>query len=1220
MNHLEKNWRFCIDRGGTFTDVIGIYGDKIEYCEKLLSESTQYDDAVFEGIRRALCQKGEDASSARNISFIRVGATVATNAMLERKGEPTTLVITEGFGDLLEIGYQDRPDIFALCIQKPRQLYTRVATVEERIDAFGRILRPLNREKLKNDLRALFDSGIRSVAIAFLHSWKNPAHEKQAAKIAQQIGFTQVSLSSEVMPLIKIVRRGQTTLVDSYLNPVLKAYTDKLRSKIKNSRFWFMKSSGGLTEPESFSGKDAIFSGPAGGVVGCAAVAGQNDLNEVIGFDMGGTSTDICRYGGSLERADCADVGGIKFTSEMLDVKTIASGGGSILSFENGKFTVGPQSAGARPGPACYGFGGPLTITDANLLTGRIIPERFPATFGAGGDRALDRDQSLKRFAAISKAINESAPEKLSTEHIALGFLRVANEKMSSAIKETALSKGRDVRTHALIAFGGAAPQHACAVAEILGMETVVVPRLSGLLSAYGIAVSNHTKTAQKAVMEIFSQESNGAYENDYEQMAAPLIEELNSSEKTRESISIKRSLDLRPAGSDSFLNVPFASYTRILESFHCEYKNRFGFVADDVKLETVALRVEVIAYASLQDAMDEKQSSHAPSKNPSPIQLIKAWFTGGPMDTPVFERNSLRGGDRVSGPAVIVEDHATTLVEPGFTARINSNGHIVMSLTRPRVEQSSTRRDPVMLEVFNNLFTSIAKQMGLTLKKTAFSTNIKERLDFSCAVFDNLGNLAANAPHIPVHLGAMGDTVRSVSAEHGQSMRPGDVYLSNDPAAGGSHLPDLTVVSPIFNDQGRLLFFVANRGHHADIGGKWPGSMSPEAKTLREEGVMISNMLIVRYGVFLENGVRRALASGPWPARNIPERLADLRAQIAANNFGSKELLSLVDKYGMAVTQAYMGHMQRNAAEAMEKSLDDFLDGREVFESEFCDQMDDGAKLCVRVTIRRRSGETGEKRAVLDFSGTSRQKSDNFNAPVAVTKAAVIYVFRTMIDTDIPLNEGCLEPIEIIIPRGCMLNPAPDAAVSAGNVETSQRIVDVLYGALGIAAASQGTMNNFLFGRSDQAGDQYYETIAGGAGAKEGCDGASAVHTHMTNTRITDPEVLEYRFPWVLLKDFSIRRDSGGKGRFCGGNGVRREFEFQEKCQINIISQRRTKAPYGLEGGKNGMPGINLLIDEKGSEMQLGSTACVKVDPGQKIVIKTPGGGGFGIEEKKIS
>ncbi len=1224
-NHTSDKWFFAVDRGGTFTDVIGISPSGEIHVHKLLSESGSYRDATVAGIKYVLKKVGlPDSLSPERIGGIRLGTTVATNALLERRGSPTALLITRGFEDLLEIGDQSRPEIFSLAITKPENLYREVFGVAERIGADGQILEPLDEDKTRAALTKIREKGIVSLAIVLMHSWKNPIHEQRVAALAREIGFTQISISHAVMPLIKIVGRGQTTLVDAYLAPILRSYVRQLEERVGGIPLEFMKSSGGLVTVEKLHAKDTILSGPAGGVIGYAAVARLLGEKEAIGFDMGGTSTDVSRFGGELARVFETETGGIKYQTDQLDVETVAAGGGSILWFDGHRFRVGPESAGADPGPACYGRGGPLTVTDANLILGKILQETLPRTFGPGNNQQLDPELTFRRFKLLTEEINNALKTNFTVYRTAEGFLRVANEIMSRAIRKISVARGYDLRRHTLICFGGAAPQHAGAIARSLGMRRIVIHPLSGVLSAYGIAVADKIERGAEAIMKPYKREFYPRLCGTIMTLVKRVREKLG---KVPENTPINTNvfLDLRPLGSDTYLTVPVSkgesllSFRETVHTFRKRYGKRFGFFPEENRIEVVNIRVEISVPGTV---LVETPSVIAEKRTVDDKQIWKkqpVYFGGKKYATPVIWHRDLDCGNTIDGPALIIDNHYTTVVDPGFRVAVNEYGHLVLEKAKGPEEKVTAKRDPIMLEVFNHQFMSIAEQMGYTLANTAHSVNIKERLDFSCALFDHEGNLVANAPHIPVHLGAMGESVKHIVRRNAGKIRPGDVFVTNNPHHGGSHLPDVTVVSPFFTKEGKLVFMVASRGHHADIGGTTPGSMPPFGKTLAEEGVVIDNFLLVSQNRFREREIRELLLNGPYPARNITERLSDLRAQVAANKKGLMELERLVENYTWPVVLAYMNYVRDNAAEALREALGRFVRHKPVFNVRFWDYMDDGSVINVSITIERGENPPESHRMLIDFAGTSPEKENNLNAPVAVTKAAVLYVLRTLINQDIPLNSGCFRAVEIHIPEGSLLNPSPGAAVVGGNVETSQRVVDVLLGALDVAAASQGTMNNFLFGRPDGGGAQYYETVAGGAGAVEGHCGASAVQVHMTNTRITDPEVLEYRFPEVRVEHFKIRPGTGGKGRWPGGDGVERAIRFSEPMQISILSERRKYPPFGLAGGKSGSMGENLLIDKTGNTINLGGKTERIVQAGETIIIRTPGGGGFGVTNETI-
>jgi 5-oxoprolinase (ATP-hydrolysing) len=1202
-----KQWFFAVDRGGTFTDIIGIDPTNKIHTSKILSDSLAYSDPVIAGVRRILNVRGDDKIPRHRIERVRIGTTVATNALLERKGSKTALLITHGFGDLLEIGNQARPDLFDLSIIKPDQLYHSVSEIHERLDAEGNIIRELDEERVGKVLEDLYDSGIRSLAIVLMHSWKNPMHEERCYDLAKDVGFENISISSQIMPLIKIVGRGQTTVVDSYLYPILNRYVSSLQSELGDIPIEFMQSSGGLTDSLSLTGKDSIMSGPAGGVIGSAAVGNANNLDCIIGFDMGGTSTDVSRYDGAFTRVTGLEAGGINFQTASLDIKTVAAGGGSLLWFDGRKLQVGPESAGANPGPVCYGLDGKLTLTDANLLLGRINPDFFPQVFGPEQNQKLNTGESEDNLENLRTEVNKSILSSFSLEELALGFVDIANEKMAGAIKEISVSRGYDVRDHALVCFGGAAPQHCCGIARILGIKQIVIHPLSSLLSAYGIANSKQFRYGLRSMVQKFDSQSHVEALSGIQSLESPLIEEIQKL-GVSDNIVKEYFMDLRVAGTDSTITIACSNFDQMVESFEERHRNLFGFLPSG-ELEIANIRVEV----SGSRTKIEEQKPNSDLSSPATIGQSEVYFNHQFVSTPIYSRDSLPEGFELAGPAMITDLNSTIVVEPGFTAEVNGLGHIVINQLTFHKSQISKEKDPVSLEIFNNLFMSIAEQMGFTLKNTAHSVNIKERLDFSCALFDDEGNLVANAPHVPVHLGAMGESVKSIIASNEGQMKNGDFYLINNPHKGGSHLPDLTVISPVFSDSQEPIFYAASRGHHADIGGITPGSIPPFSTSIHEEGIIIDNFRIVENGILKDKEFEDLMSSSENPARNIEERKHDINAQIAAVRKGILEIDGLIEKYDLPTVQAYMGYIRENSAEAMSDALEEYLGDERSKESSFEDFLDNGAKIAVNIKVMKREDRVPSFHAVVDFNGTSPQMKNNLNAPIAVTKAAVLYVFRLLINKDIPLNSGCLDQIEIIIPEGTLLNPDNHAAVVGGNVETSQRITDVLLGALGIAAASQGTMNNFVFGSADDSGNQYYETIAGGSGAIEGSDGASAVQVHMTNTRSTDPEILEHRFREIRLESFRIRHGSGGDGKNKGGDGVIREINFLEPRKVSIVSERRKIPPYGVSGGEPASCGSNLLRKVSGEEIDLGGKVERIIESGETVIINTPGGGGFG-------
>ena len=1196
---MSPRWQFWIDRGATFTDVVARGADSRIATLKLLSESPgAYADAAVEGIRRLLGVKRNAPIPADQIDCVKMGTTVATNALLERKGERTALFITRGFRDALRIAYQNRPRIFDRHIVLPELLYSRVVEVDERIGAHGEVLLALDPEATRRDLEDVYAEGYRSIAIVFMHGYRYPQHEKRVAELARSIGYTQVSGSHEVSPLMKLVSRGDTAVVDAYLSPILRRYVDQVAAELRGVRLMFMQSNGGLTDARRFAGRDSILSGPAGGVVGAVRTSLAAGFGRIIGFDMGGTSTDVSHYAGEFERAFETQVAGVRMRAPTMSIHTVAAGGGSILHFDGSRYRVGPDSAGANPGPASYRRNGPLTVTDANVMLGKIQPKFFPAVFGPGGEEPLDDTIVRTKFAQLAAEIREATGDARTPEQVAEGFVEIAVGNMAEAIKRISVQRGHDVTEYTLCCFGGAAGQHACLVADALGMERIFIHPLAGVLSAYGMGLADTVAMREQSVEAKLDPDGAAALEKALEPLARSAREDLAAQGVAPESVRTVARAHLRYEGTDSTLAVGFGSVSEMVERFEAEYSKRYSFL-----MPGRALVVESVSAEAIGAADDFDERAPAPRSGGAPRQAD--WVTmhcgGGAHRTPVFERERLAPGDRIAGPAIIAEKNATTVVEPGWRAQVTRSDHLVLERVEPRPRRVAvgTNVDPVRLEVFNNLYMSIAEQMGLRLANTAYSVNIKERLDFSCAVFDREGSLIANAPHMPVHLGSMGESVRAVIRENRGRIKPGDVYMLNAPYNGGTHLPDVTVITPVFDDAGReILFYVGSRGHHADIGGLTPGSMPPDSRTIEEEGVLIDNFLLVERGRLREAETAALLSSGAYPARNVGQNMADLRAMIAANEKGVQELRRMVEHFGLDVVHAYMRHVQDNAEEAVRRVIDVLKDG------DFAYEMDNGGVIRVRIRIDRRT-----RGAVIDFTGTSPQLPDNFNAPSAVCMAAVLYVFRTLVDDDIPMNAGCLKPLEVIIPEGSMLRPRYPAAVVAGNVETSQCVTDALYGALGVMAASCGTMNNFTFGDDDY---QYYETVAGGSGAGEGYDGTDAVQTHMTNSRLTDPEVLEWRFP-VLLESFAIRRGSGGAGRWRGGDGAVRRIRFLRPMTAAILSGNRRIAPYGMAGGRPGRPGRNWVRRAAGEALDLGSCDRVEMNAGDTFVIETPGGGGYG-------
>ncbi len=1197
MTHPDTQWQFWIDRGGTFTDVVARTPKGKLLTHKLLSENPEhYQDAALAAIKHLLQQYGKSTDS---IAAVKMGTTVGTNALLERKGEPTALLITRGFKDCLRIGYQNRPDIFALNIQLPQLLYQSVKEVEERLNAQGEVLAPLNRELAGHQLQELYQQGFRSIAIVLMHAWSYPEHELQLAEMAKAIGFSQISLSHQVSPFMKLVSRGDTTVVDAYLSPLLGRYVAQVCYGLKQynqpgepTRLLFMQSNGGLTDAHSFQGKDSILSGPAGGIVGAIASAEKAGLKKIIAFDMGGTSTDVAHYAGELERSFETEVAGVRMRVPMMHIHTVAAGGGSILSFDGMRYRVGPDSAGANPGPASYRRGGPLTVTDANLMLGKLPV--FPAVFGENADQSLDIDKVKQLFTELAAHIHQTTGDNRSPEQVAEGFLAIAVENMADAIKKISVQKGYNVSEYTLCCYGAAGGQHACKVADRLGMKQVMLHPFAGVLSAYGMGLADFRLIKDQALEQAFDQCGDAQLQMLFQQLQKQGEREMRQQTNTPHNLTFIATVHLRYLGTDTAIAVTFADKYRMKQAYERAYQQQFGFIYKDKALVIETLNLEVIAInASVSQSVSPAITRPGTAFVHTRIFSNNAWH-----DTPVYRREELAAGQVISGAAIIIESTGTTVIEPQWQAEVSTDYDLILTRTCRAQRQLAigTSVDPVMLEIFNKLFMSIAEQMGFVLQNTAYSVNIKERLDFSCALFNTQGELVANAPHIPVHLGSMGESVQALLDNPDISIRPGQVYLLNSPYHGGTHLPDITVVTPVFEQQ-QLLFFVASRGHHADVGGISPGSMPAHSKHISEEGVLSAGLQIVADGKFQEGTVRQWLTDHPYPARNIEQNIADLQAQIAANNKGVQELKRMIEQYSLPVVQSYMQHVQNNAAASVRQILGRLYGGR------FEKILDNGAKIVVSVDI-----DLANQHATIDFTGTSAQLENNFNAPAAVCKAAVLYVFRTLVEDDIPLNAGCLQPLTIFIPEQSMLNPQHPAPVVAGNVETSQNIVDALYGALGVLAGSQGTMNNFTFGNQQY---QYYETICGGAGAGTNFNGCDAVHTHMTNSRITDPEVLEWRFP-VLLEQFSIRQNSGGTGRYHGGNGVTRIIKFLSPMSSSILSNHRNSSSRGIQGGGNGAPGKNTVIRANGSNETLSACAEIKMQAGDKIEIQTPGGGGF--------
>jgi 5-oxoprolinase (ATP-hydrolysing) len=1198
----RRGWEFWIDRGGTFTDIVARAPDGAITTHKLLSENPDlYRDAAVAGIRHILRLAHDAVIPHGLIDTVKMGTTVATNALLERKGEPTVLAITRGFADALRIATQDRPRLFDLNIILPELLYATVVEIPERLSATGEVLDALDQDIARAGLQAAYDSGLRAVAIVLMHGYRFPDHELKVAALAREIGYMQISISHQVSPLMKLIGRGDTTVVDANLSPILRRYVGQVRAEIGDTaRLLFMQSNGGLVDAERFQGKDAILSGPAGGIIGMARTSADAGFTKVIGFDMGGTSTDVSHYAGSFERAYETIVAGVRVRAPMMHIHTVAAGGGSICRFDGTRLRVGPQSAGALPGPACYRRGGPLTVTDCNVMLGKLRPSRFPHVFGPSGDQPIDAAIVAQKLAALSAEIRETTGTSMSPSEIAEGFIKIAVENMANAIKKISIQRGHDVTGYALACFGGAGGQHACLVADALRIPRIVIHPFAGVLSAYGIGLAD-LRTLREAAID---QPLDGALMIGLEQYLSPLEQEAGAALAAQgaapDGITVLRSVFLKYEGTDATLPMPFGTIEEMVSAFGAEHRKRFGFVAAEKALVVESVAVEAVSMSDEESAFHRQPPQMASSA--ATKEIASVYMAGAAHSTAIFTREEIVAGVPIEGPAIICEANGTTVVEPGWRATLDRHHNLLLerAVPLPASVTMGTSADPVMLEIFNNLFMTIAEQMGAALQSTAYSVNIKERLDFSCALFDPTGALIANAPHMPVHLGSMGESVRAILSARAGRIAAGQAYMLNDPFHGGTHLPDVTVIMPVFDadDPDLLLFFVAARGHQADIGGVTPGSMPPLSRTIADEGILITDFLLVEDGRLREAETRALLASGPHPARNPDQNIGDLKAQVAACVKGADELHAMVRQFGRDVVMAYMRHVQDNAEEAVRRSIARLKSGA------FTYPMDDGTTVSVRIDI-----DLVSRSATVDFAGTSDQVDTNFNAPISVCRAAVLYVFRTLVEDDIPMNEGCLRPITINVPAGCLLNPKSPAAVVAGNVETSQVITDALYGALGVIAASQGTMNNFTFGDDRR---QYYETIGGGSGAGPGFDGADAVQTHVTNSRLTDPEVLESRFP-VLIDSFAIRRGSGGFGRHRGGDGAVRHIRFRESMTAAILSGRRIVPPFGVDGGQAGAVGRNSVVRADGSVEHVPGTGIVNMQAGDVFVIETPGGGGFG-------
>jgi 5-oxoprolinase (ATP-hydrolysing) len=1239
MTTETNRWQFWIDRGGTFTDIVAQRPDGKLVVHKLLSENPQrYADAPMQGIRDLLGLAPDEVIPADAIECVKMGTTVATNALLERAGDRTLLIVTKGFGDALRIGYQNRPQIFARQIVLTEMLYERVVEVNERYTAQGEELTPVEiDDSLIQSLQTAYDKGIRACAIVFLHGYRYPAHELQVAEIVREIGFTQISLSHQVSPLIKLVSRGDTTVVDAYLSPILRRYVDSFSDSLNSTQeqsgfggfedlqdlldvdsisqyptpsLLFMQSNGGLTSAENFQGKDSILSGPAGGIVGAVKTSAMAGFSKIIGFDMGGTSTDVSHYNGEYERTLETEIAGVRLRAPMLAIHTVAAGGGSILHFDTGRYRVGPDSAGAFPGPACYRNGGGLTVTDANVMVGKLQPDCFPAVFGATGDLRLDREVVSEKFATLAAEIQTMTGDNRSPVAVAAGFVSIAIDKMASAIKKISSQRGYDVAEYTLCCFGGAGGQHACLLAEALGMKEIFLHPYAGVLSAYGMGLADLRVLKEEAIELPLIIMNITTVQSVLDKLTKIGQSEISSQGIDTAQQQVRQQVYLRYAGTDAPLLVDFAVDINTMRSqFEAIYQQRYGFATIDRDITIESALVEAIGMMQIpaESTLVAARTTPLLPQSVAVIYTKDNWY-----DAAVFDRADLCAGDRIIGPAIIIEPTGTNVIEPDWVALLTAQNHLILSYEQKQLVGVihelplpivSAQPDPVRLEIFNNLLKSIAEEMGIILQNTSYSVNIKERLDFSCAIFDRSGELVANAPHIPVHLGSMSESVTSLIA-CGATLQPGDVYISNNPYNGGTHLPDITAITPIFLPaESTPVFYVASRGHHADIGGITPGSMPPHSTSIEQEGISIDNFQLVAAGQFRLAEVLGLLADSPYPARNPQQNIADLQAQIAANEQGVSALLAMVAKYGVDTVTAYMQHVRDNAEESVRQAISVLNPGT------FTYQMDDGCQIQVKIEIDRLT-----RSATIDFTGTSPQQPTNLNAPLAICKAVVLYVFRTLVDDNIPLNAGCLKPLQIIVPTGSMLNPQPPAAVVAGNVETSQAIANALYGALGVMAAAQGTMNNFTFGTDRY---QYYETICGGSGAGANFHGTDAVQTHMTNSRLTDPEVLELRFP-VRLESFQIRSHSGGRGEYSGGNGVIRRIRCLEPMTMGILSGHRSIPPFGLAGGESGALGRNSIERADGSVELLDGKAEVQMHEGDIFSIETPGGGGFGACQRR--
>ena len=1194
-------WQFWIDRGGTFTDIVARKPDGTILIDKLLSENvSMYKDAAIAGIKRILKLKNEDKIPTDKIASVKMGTTVATNALLERKGDRTLLLITKGFGDLLRIGYQNRPLLFDLNIQLPELLYDRVVEVSERLDAQGKIVKKLDENQVKIALKKAKNDGINSVAIAFMHSYINPDHENIIAKIAENENFDQISVSHKVSPLIKLVGRGDTTVVDAYLSPILRRYVNQVSEELeedKSTKLMFMQSNGGLTDANLFQGKDALLSGPAGGVVSMVQTGKQAGYGKLIGFDMGGTSTDVCHFAGEYERSFETELAGVRIRAPMMQINTVAAGGGSILSFKDGRFQVGPESAGAIPGPASYGKDGPLTVTDCNVLLGKLHPEHFPNVFGKTGDKPLNVEIVRTKFIALAKEISaQTKKPEMDIIFMAEGFLKIAVENMANAIKKISIQKGYDVTNYTMNCFGGAGGQHACHVADSLGISKVLIHPYAGVLSAYGMGLAE-IRSIREGHLEQNIEEIENA-KTLINKLSLKAKEDLTKQGIENSSIKLVKLAFLHYQGSHQNLEINFDTVEKMREAFEQEHKKRFGFFVDGRTIFVEMLTVEAIGKTTDNIKFLNVSSQ---SKVAAPIAHKTMYVDNNKNSVPIYKRSDLKIEQKVIGPAIISEATGTNVIERGWLGSLDKYYNLILSRAEEKKSEKGlgTSVDVVMLEVFNNLFMNIAEQMGATLANTAYSVNIKERLDFSCALFDNSGALVANAPHVPVHLGSMSEAIRTVIKLNKNDIFPGDVFVLNAPFNGGTHLPDVTVITPVFDSDGKqITFFVASRGHHADIGGKTPGSGPPDSKHIDEEGVLIDNFKMFDKGVFRESEIRKILSSGRYPCRNIEHNMADLAAQVAANNTGIVEINSMIEQFGIETVHSYMNHVQDNAEECIRNAIVNLREGKYEYE------LDNGEFIRVKITIDKIKRE-----ATIDFTGTAPKNPFNYNAPMAVCHAVILYVFRTLVGSNIPLNEGCFKPLNIIIPNNAMINAKYPSAVIAGNTEVSQLTCNALFGALGIIAGSQATMNNFIWG-NDKI--QNYETICGGTGAGPNFHGTSAVQTHMTNTRSTDPEILEARFP-VRLEEYSIRKNSGGKGMFNGGDGVTRKLRFLEPMTVTTLCSHRRVKPFGVNGGEPGQCGKEWLEKEDGGFIKLEGNDSCEVKVNDLFVMETPGGGGFG-------